>query len=290
MRFSEDRIEKLTCSDGTDRGIHIWEPNRPRAVIVAIHGAMAHGGDYLAPALYFKKHGIATVAHDQHGHDLKEKVHVPRFEVYQDDLGLMIDWTKEQYAGLPVFIMGHSMGGLIVTLYGLNRLGIDSQIRGFIISSPFYVNAVKTPWILLKMAGLLSAMTPKMAVPIEDLMPHLTHDKEISQRHLDDERDHIRAGHLSARFANELLKASKSIPGKIAEWKHPMLAIVAGDDHMADAGATRQLLGQISRELVTELYYPENFHENLNELNREEIFARIIEWMDKIEAAASADA
>jgi len=290
MRFSEDRIEKLTCSDGIDRNIHIWEPDWSRAVIVAIHGAMAHGGDYLTPALYFKKHGITTVAHDQHGHDLKEKVHVSRFDVFLDDLGLMIDWTNEQYAGLPVFIMGHSMGGLIVTLYGLNRLGNDPQIKGFIMSSPFYVNAVKTPWILLKIAGLLSAITPKMAVPLEDLMPHLTRDKEISQRHLDDARDHIRAGHLSARFAGEMLKASKSLPGNIAEWKHPMLAIVAGDDRLADAGATRQLLGKISRELVTELYYPENYHENFNELNREEIFTRIIEWVDKIEAADSVDA
>ncbi len=289
MRFSEDRMEKLKCSDGIDRDIHIWEPDRSRAVILAIHGAMAHGGDYLTPALYFKEHGIATVAHDLHGHDLKEKVHIPRFDVFLEDLGLMIKWTKEQYDGLPLFIMGHSMGGLIATLYGLNEQGIDQQIKGFIISSPFFVNAVKTPWILLKIAGLLSAITPKMAVPLEDLIPHLTRDKVISQRHLDDARDHIKAGHMSARFAGELLKASKFIPGKIAEWRHPLLAIVAGDDRLANAGATRQLLGQITRELVTEFYYPENFHENFNELNREEIFSGIVEWMEKTEAAGSVD-
>ncbi|MCK5137249.1 MAG: alpha/beta fold hydrolase [Bacteroidales bacterium] len=287
MRFSEDRMEKLTCSDGIDRDIHIWEPDRSRAVMLAIHGGMAHGGDYLTPALYFKKHGIATVAHDLHGHDLKEKVYIPRFEVFLDDLGLMIEWTKEQYAGLPVFILGHSMGGLIATLYGLDRLGNDPQIKGFIISSPYYVNAIKAPWILLKIAGLLSVVAPKMTVPIEDSKPYLTLDKEIYQRHLDDESNHIRAAHVSARFASELLKAQQYIPDQIAGWKHPLLAFVAGDDRLADAGATRQLLGKIDPGVLTEHYYPENFHENFNEINREEIFSIIVEWVDQLAVGAS---
>ena len=47
MRFSEDRIEKLTCSDGIQRDIHIWEHKKPRAVIICLHGLMDHGGNYL---------------------------------------------------------------------------------------------------------------------------------------------------------------------------------------------------------------------------------------------------
>jgi lysophospholipase len=109
---------------------------------------------------------------------------------------------------------------------------------------------------------------------------HVTHDQEIYQRHLADERDGIMANKASARFANELLKAQRWIPDHIAAWKHPLLAIVAGDDKVAEAEATRQLLGLIDPELLTELYYPENFHKNFNELNRDEIFAKIVEWVE----------
>jgi hypothetical protein len=50
MRFSEGRLAGLRCGPGVERRVHIWEPERPRAVILAIHGGMAHGGDYVMPA------------------------------------------------------------------------------------------------------------------------------------------------------------------------------------------------------------------------------------------------
>ena len=280
MRFSEDRIEKLTCSDGIQRDIHIWEPQQPRAVFLTVHGGMDHGGNYVNPGLYLKEQGFATVAHDQHGHDMKRKVYIPRFEVFLDDLELMLEWVKRSYPGIPIFILSHSMGGLITTHFGLRRFKGDPLVKGFISSSPYYVNAIKTPKIMEKMAGVLSVLTPKMVVPIEDILVHVTHDEEIYRRHREDERDGVMAEKATARFAAELLKAQAWIPGHIDEWKHPMLAIVAGDDKLANSGATRELLGKIDSGLLTEIYYPDNFHENFNELNREEVFARIVEWCE----------
>jgi len=130
------------------------------------------------------------------------------------------------------------------------------------------------------MAGLLATLTPKMAIPLEDILVHVTRDEEIYKRQREDERDGIMANKSSARFAYECLKAQRWIPAHIAAWKHPMLAIVAGDDKIAKADSSRKLLGLIDPGLLTELYYPENFHENFNELNRDEIFAKIVEWVE----------
>ena len=278
MRFSEDRIEKLSCSDGVQRDIHIWEPETPRAVFLTIHGGMDHGGNYVLPALYLKNEGFATVAHDQHGHDHQRKVYIPRFEVFLDDLELMLDWVKQAYAGVPFFILSHSMGGLIATHFGLRRFQGDSLFRGFITSSPYYVNAVKAPRIVEKMAGVLSVLTPKMAVPIEDLLPNVTHDEEIYQRHRRDERDGIMASKASARFAAELLKAQAWIPEHMSEWKHPMLVLVAGEDKLADSEATLKILKMAKPGMVDVVVYPGNYHENFNEVNRDEVFAHMVEW------------
>ena len=280
MRFSEDRIEKLTCSDGVLRDIHIWEPGDPRAVFLTVHGGMDHGGNYMNPGLFLKERGFATVAHDQHGHDKKRKVVIPRFEVFLDDLELMLKWTKDSYPGIPIFILSHSMGGLITAHFGIRRFEGDPQVRGFISSSPYFVNAVKTPRIMEKLAGLLSALVPKMAVPIEDILVNCTHDEEIYKRYKRDEKDGIMAEKASARFAFELLKAQSWIPDHISEWKHPLLAIVAGDDKVANAPAARELLKKIKPEYLTEHYYPDNFHENFNELNRQEVSARMVEWCE----------
>lgn len=279
-RFSEDRIEKLTCSDGIQRDIHIWEPQQSRAVFLTVHGGMDHGGNYINPGLYLKEHGFATVAHDQHGHDMKRKVYIPRFDIFLDDLELMLQWVKDAYPGVPIFFLSHSMGGLITTHYGIRRFKGDPLVRGFISSSPYYVNAIKTPKIMEKMAGVLSVLTPKMVVPIEDILVHVTHDEAIYRRHREDERDGVMANKATARFAAELLKAQAWIPAHIAEWPHPLLVIVAGDDKLANSVATRELLEKMDSRLITEIYYPDNFHENFNELNREEVFARIVEWCE----------
>ncbi len=207
---------------------------------------------------------------------------IPGFEVFLDDMELMIVWVKEKYPGIPIFILAHSMGGLIATHFGIRRLKDDPVIKGFIVSSPYYVNAINTPWIMQKMAGILSAIAPRMAVPLEDFVPYVTHDKEIYERHRKDNKDGVKAHKASARFASELLKAQAWVPENIAGWKYPILVIVAGDDKLANAEATRQLIGQIDEGLVTEFYYPENYHENFNELNRNEIFARILKWVETI--------
>ena len=280
MRFSEDRIEKLTCSDGVQRDIHIWEPGKVRAVFLTVHGGMDHGGNYMNPALYLKKKGFATVAHDQHGHDKKRKVYIPRFEVFLDDLELMLEWVKGNYPELPIFILSHSMGGLIITHFGIRRFAGDPLVRGFVTSSPYYVNAIHTPKIVEKLAGLLSALFPKMTVPIEDILMHCTHDEVIYKRYREDEKDGIMANKASARFAGELLKAQAWIPDHISEWKHPMLVIVAGDDKVADANGTKNLLKKVDPEYLTEIWYPDNYHENFNEINRDEVSARIVEWCE----------
>lgn len=143
MRFSEDRLASFRCGPGLERRIHVWEPAWPRAVILAIHGGMAHGGDYVTPALYFRRHGIATVAYDLCGHQDARRVDIPGFHVFLDDSVRFLAWVKHNYPGLPIYVMGHSMGALIATHLGLGHFAGDPDIKGFILSSPYYVNAIK---------------------------------------------------------------------------------------------------------------------------------------------------
>ncbi len=80
---------------------------------------MAHGGDYCTPALYFRQRGYATVGPDLCGHDRKRKVYIPRFENFLDDLELLIRWTKIRCPDLPLIMVGHSMGALFLTHFGV---------------------------------------------------------------------------------------------------------------------------------------------------------------------------
>lgn len=280
MRFHEDEMSSLVCSDDVSRDIHIWQPENPKALFIAIHGGMAHAGDYCTPALYFKEKGYATVSYDMNGHDRKKKVFIPSFDVFLDDLDLFIAWSKERFSNIPLFMMGHSMGALILTHYGLKRMKTaDPRIKGFVMSSPYYANAIKLPAIMESLSGVLSRLTPNMAVPIDDFTDQLTHDATITARHHADAADDYRATAVSARFGRELLNAQNYLPTEISRWQHPAIFFIAGDDKLANAAESQRLIGLIDGKWVTTHVYPNNYHENFNETNREEIFALIDEWV-----------
>lgn len=286
MRFSEDKLATLACSDGVERMIHIWQPQRPLAVILALHGGMAHAGDYVTPALYFRDRGIATVSFDMCGHERKRRIDIPAFDNFLDDAELFLKWVKQRYPGLPIFVMGHSMGALIATHLGLQRFAGDPAIRGFILSSPYYVNAIKVPALLQWCAALLGRLAPRMKVPLGSLTHLLTHDRAITARHLADEQDHVRATEVTVRFANALTGAQAGLAQRMPSWSFPVFAVVAGDDKLADARASDAMLHSIAPRLLEYSYYPENYHENFNEINRDKIFGDIQRWIDKRMAQA----
>lgn len=279
MRFAETRLAGFHCGQA-ERRIHVWEPAAPpRAVILAIHGGMAHGGDYVTPALYFRRHGIATVAYDLCGHQDARRVDIPGFHVFLDDSVLFLQWVKREYPGVPVFVMGHSMGALIATHLGLGHFAGDAAIAGFILSSPYYVNAIKVSPVLLALAGVLGALAPRMKVPLAPLTDVLTHDGAITARHQADERDGVRATEITVRFGNALTAAQQGLAARLPSWRYRLFAVVAGDDKLADADAAEAMLKSVPAALLTYQRHPQNYHENFNELNREEIFADILAWM-----------
>lgn len=286
MRFSEDSMDTLTCIDGLQLDIHTWQPIAPKGVILAIHGGLAHGGDFVTPALYFKEQGYATVSYDLRGHNKQKKVYIEKFEHLLEDTLLFLQWVKKAYPGLPIFIMGHSVGGLLATYLGLGMFKNDEDILGYIISSPFYVNATPIPKVMQNLSSVLSKIAPKMSVPLDDVMDYLTHDETITMRHRQDEKDFTRAQQCSVRFAKELQVAQSGLPSKMKNWNAPLFAVVAGDDKLADTQGTRALLDEVDQNLLTYQYHEKNYHENFNELNREDIFRDIQNWMNTLEKQA----
>lgn len=281
MQFSETGMDTLKTPDGLSLDIHRWDPKKPKAVILAIHGGLAFAGDYVTPAQYFMKKGIATAAYDLRGHKQK-KVHIQSFTQFLDDTALFLEWVKGAYKKLPVVVMGHSMGGLIAAHLGIRYAAGDERIKGYILSSPYFGNKVAVPGFMLAMVGLISALLPRMTIPMEDFSGVLTHDPEISRRRKKDQSEGLQATQASARFGNELLNAQKWVAGNIARWNKPVFAVVAGDDHLADSAVSDTLLHKLRPELLTYMFCKDNYHENFNELNRDEIFAKIYGWMKKL--------
>jgi alpha-beta hydrolase superfamily lysophospholipase len=249
--------------------------------MMAIHGGLAHAGDYVTPALYFMEKGIATVAYDLRGHK-QEKVYIKNFDQFLEDTDLFLQWTKKTYKDVPIFIMGHSMGGLISTHFGIKYAENDAVIKGYIFSSPYYQNAIKLPRIITPLISIFSKIIPKAVLNGPDLSAYLTHDKAITERHRKDEEDGIRSSKATIRFASELFKAQRWILNNFLKWNHPTIAFIAGTDYLSAYRETERLFQSVDPKLITYMIYKDNYHENFNEINRNEIFDKIYEWLKTI--------
>lgn len=279
MRFAEDRLDSFPGRAGAPRTVHIWEPPgsaMPRCVLLALHGGMAHAGDWVTPALYFRARGIATVAFDLCGHGAGRRADIPGFDIFIEETSLFLDWVRSRWPGIPVFVIAHSMGALVATKFGLAHCG---EVAGFVLSSPYYVNAVAVPAVLQKLSGVLAKVLPTMKVPLASLTDVLTHDAAITARHHRDEADGLRATDITVRFGHALQEAQRGL--SLEGWRHPLYVVLAGQDELADTEAALRLLRAVPPHLLACRVEAGNRHENLNELNREDIFADIDGWIGR---------
>jgi alpha-beta hydrolase superfamily lysophospholipase len=283
MKFSETRMDVLKTKDGLNLDIHIWEPQSPKAVLMAIHGGLAHAGDYVTPALYFKDWGIATAAYDLRGHK-QEKTYIDSFDLFLEDTAEFLKWTKSAYPDIPIFMMGHSMGGLIATHFGIKYAAADPRIKGYILSSPYYENAIKVSPVMIPLVKIFGKIIPKAVIPGPDLTDMLTRDETITNRHRKDAEAGLRSLKPTMRFGAELLKAQKWVKDNFSSWRHPTFAVIAGADQVADYKEAERLLKSMNPKQITYLFHKDNFHENFNELNRQETFDKIYEWIGSVVA------
>ena len=194
----------------------------------------------------------------------------PGFQIFLDEGRQFLQWVQREYPGVPVFVMGHSMGALIATHLGLGHFADQAAVQGFILSSPYYVNAIKVSPVLLALAGVLGALAPRMKVPLAPLTDQLTHDAAITARHYADEKDDIRATEITVplrqcpagggrRVWPRACRpgASRCLPSSRATTSWPMRA------------PARPCCAASDPALLTLQIQPHNYHENFNEVNRE---------------------
>ncbi|SCY21225.1 alpha/beta fold hydrolase [Desulfoluna spongiiphila] len=287
MNYGETTCELYQADETTTLLSRAWLPDSEvTAIYIGIHGGMAHGGDWGTPAEYFKGKGIATYALDLRFHGTypeynpggRNFFHIDSYDTYARDIHGYIGWVKEHHPGVPVFILSHSNGALIALYYGLT-LGKEADIKGFILSSPWLKNKVAVPKVLYHASRVVAKVHPTFSVAPPALTHLLTHDAQITERHVDDEKRGLRSAKVSARLGVESEKTQQWVVSRMKTWdRFPIFCVIAGDDRLADPAVSQQAMADVPAGLADVITYEANYHENFNEVNREEIFDRILAW------------
>lgn len=262
---------------------HYWEPDaRPRALILLVHGAGEHCARYEHLACYLTDHGYAVAALDHPGHGRSGGTpgHVERFDDYLETLHAFHQQVVADFSGVPQILLGHSMGGLISSLYLLQH---QEDFIGCILSGPAIKTDIEPGILQMYLIRFLSAVLPQAGVLQLDATG-VSRDPAEVEKYVNDPL--VFHGKMSARKVSELFKAMQHIQANAGKITLPMLLLHGGDDAMAAAEGSRFLHSRISSTDKTLKIYPGLYHEIFNEPEQEEVFADVLAWCNERMAAA----
>jgi len=254
-----------------------WQPDQDaRAVFVLVHGASEHGGRYARFAPRLAERGYVVIAPDLPGHGQSEGTpgFVDAFDDHVETVDRIRSRAAEEFSGLPQILFGHSMGGLVSANYLLRN---QAAFDGCVLSGPAIKTDIQPGVLQLAMIRFLSLLMPKAGVLQLDAKG-VSRDPAEVERYIAD--PHVYTGKLSARLVSELFKAMANVQANASKITLPLLLLHGGADSMASPEGSRFLDANVGSANKTLQIYPELFHEILNEPEREQVTADILDWCD----------
>ena len=253
-----------------------WLPEtEPKAVLLVVHGLAEHGGRYMNLVNHFIPLGYAVYAADLLGHGRSEgaRVYLERFADYTDTLASFREMIRGWQKGKPVFLVGHSMGGLIGALYLLSH---QDELAGAVLSGP----AVKppddiSPFVLF--AGkVLSALMPKLGL-IQLEAEGVSRDPAVVKAYETDPL--VFRGKITARLGAEMIRAMGRIGAEASRIRLPLLILQGGADRLVHPSGAQMLHdggSSVDRELIL---YDGLYHEVFNEPEHGRVLQDVESWL-----------
>ena len=255
-----------------------WLPEEEaRAVLVLVHGLGEHGGRYENVARHFSARGYAVCAHDHPGHGKSDGVrsHIGRFSELSQNLQAHVARVRGSYPGRPMFLLGHSMGGLVALDYLLEE---QDGWAGAVLTGPALRPVRDTSPVRVWIGRIFSVVAPRVRIYRVDAST-VCRDPEVVAAYRSDPL--VFRGMVTARLAAEILRVMRWMSGKAARIKLPLLIMQGGADRVVDPeGAT--WLGQAvdSRDKTLKIYEA-MYHEILNEPEHGMVWQDIEMWLEK---------
>jgi alpha-beta hydrolase superfamily lysophospholipase len=181
--------------------------------------------------------------------------------------------VKGWQAGKPIFLLGHSLGGLIAVYYLIDH---QADFKGAIISAPAIKagNAI-TP-ATIAVGKLLSVIAPKAGVlPLD--AAGISRDPEVVKAYVNDPL--VFHAKTPARLAAELLKAMQRVTADAKKITLPFITVQGGADKIVDPGGAQMLYDTASSKDKTIKIYPGLYHEVFNEPEREQVLSDVETWL-----------
>jgi alpha-beta hydrolase superfamily lysophospholipase len=246
-----------------------------KAALLLVHGLGEHSGRYGNVVNRLVPLGYAIYGLDHVGHGKSEgaREYVERFEDYTDTLAAYRAMVSGWQAGCPLFLLGHSMGGLIAAVYLLDR---QAEFKGAVLSAPAIKVGGDIPPAVVALSKLLATVAPRAGVAALDTRL-ISRDPAVVAAY--DADPLVCHGKTTARLGAELLKASRRAAAEAGRISLPILILQGGGDKIVDPPGAQMLHDMASSADKTLKMYPGLYHEIFNEPEHDRVLQDVQAWL-----------
>jgi len=264
----------VASADGTKLAYRAWPKAGATISFAVMHGLGEHSRRYERFAMGMARHGFATFAVDLRGHGKSEgrRGHVDSWNQWTEDVAAFVAHV-EGLAGGEVVPVGHSFGG--AALLSTVLAGMLPQTRRFVVSSPALKLKAAVPGWKIALGKATAAVLPRLTLDNEVDPKTLSKIPEVVEAYRTDPLVH---GKISSRLYAEWGSACKRILDGAGEIKVPFLIVAGTDDRLIDPAGSEELHHRSESMSVLRLFEG-RYHEPFNDVDSEEVFAVIADWL-----------
>jgi alpha-beta hydrolase superfamily lysophospholipase len=258
-----------------------WEPEtgKPRALVALVHGLGEHTGRYVQVGSALTEAGYALSGFDLRGHGKSNgpRGYAASLDVYMQDLRQFLLLMEERYPDVPLFLYGHSFGGLLVLAYAIQY---GAGLAGAVTTGPSLRSSLQEQKAKVAMVRLLGSFLPSLTVQSGLDPATISRDASVVEAYKTDPLVHDRA---SLGFGKAALSAIDLCFTHAGEFPVPLLIMHGKADRISYTSGSEDFVNLV-REAgkdVTLKLWDGLYHEVYNEPEKAEVLKYMIAWLDK---------
>jgi acylglycerol lipase len=275
MATQDAREEKIDSAKGLQIFVRSWSPAaRPRAVVVICHGVNSHGGQYTWVGNQLAAAGYAPYALDLRGRGKSdgERFYVEDVADYVSDVASTIKLAKSRHPGAPVFLLGHSAGGVVSSVYTLEN---QAELAGFICESfAFQVPAPGFALAAIKGVSHIAPRLPVLKLKNEDFSRDPKWVEALNN-------DPLTAHEVQpAITVAALVRADERLRKEFPSITLPVLIMHGTSDKATVCHGSEFFYETVGSKDKTLKLYEGHFHDLLADVGKEGVMADIKNWLE----------
>ncbi|MDP7650242.1 MAG: alpha/beta hydrolase [Rhodospirillales bacterium] len=276
---------QMVTNDGAVAPLHRWLPetDKVRAAVIALHGFNDYGNFFAEPGIYLARLGIAAYAFDQRGFGGASGRGIwPGVKAYADDLKTMTDLVRARHPGMPLYLLGASMGGAVIMVA---MTGDDPPpVDGIILAAPAVWGRTTMPFYQRWALAIAAHTVPWLTVTGRGLKIRASDNIEmlraLSRDPLVIKETRIDTIYGLSNLMDRALAAAPALSSRA-------LILYGKNDEVIPEDPVRRMIeslpaaGRQQRRLA---YYDNGFHMLLRDLQGETVWRDIVAWIEDAEA------